>query len=289
MRTLTTIIFVIITFTAQGQIGISKNSIKIQDLAILKKLSYTTDTLGNKYLSQTLKYDTYGREIFGQNLTKSGDVTSEDITTYSGDSLEVTIYHEEDIVDTSICKYDKLGRKYYEYWYWSDESDSEETFYYYKDHTDTLICIHDIYSWGQYFDSLYYKNNLLVKKQLYDLENGIEKDENYVYKDTLLLEKTIYNYITKFIDSKETYLYNDQGFLEKLIIENFDTHRKLEKRFSYYDNGLIKEELITQYENSNFSESSVRKYDNNGLQIQSKFQNANGKLTQIDYEYFKNY
>lgn len=259
---------------------------KVKRARIYKVEKYKTDTNNITFLSGVISYDTLGRIVREVYYDEENEVEEENRTVFIGDTIVITSYHEEDLIDTSIDKLDNLGRNYYEYWYWSDDKQITESWYYYKGNTDTLLVSIEKYVTGIDIDSFFYKEGNLIQVLTYR-EDKLNQAQNYKYTNGVLLLKTCERLNgNNHLLSKETYFYDRAGNKIKTVIEYFTYKMLIEYYFRYDSHKMKRFEKRIIYDNGKITRIIEDRYSKSGLKESNRVVYTNGKHEKVRYKYY---
>lgn len=251
----------------------------------LKNYYLETKTLidstgANPYISLIQIFDEKGRHKIDYEFDRNGDTIAKIKTTYPDKLTEIEIHsYKTEKSDTAIFKYNKRNQQTIEIWKWGEDKSIDTTKFFY-DQKNRLVANFDIYDFGTYKDSLFYKNGQLIKSISYDPEitdsvtydyqkGRIVKIKKFNTKSELVSEYGIeYRRIKKPKRITNIYKsYNSKVFDKKSITV-----------FEYHNKKQVKSKIIENFTNGKLEETTEFYYSKNGILKESKTKDGEGKI-----------
>jgi hypothetical protein len=262
-----------------------------------KKTVVLEDTSGKApFVSSIILYNEDGSHYRSYSINANGDTTQRINSFYPDANTELTVYIENDGVDSLFEFYDPQNRLIKSIWLWSDDNIPDINLNFY-DKNGWLIREEEKY-WRS--RNLYtYKNKRLISIRTIEDGNKEEEEdpENYISakfeysNDDLTFTKTGYNYNNKPYNiiirtnnnkglpiKEEDFLYNSGTKTLRML-----------HTWEYNENGIITTSTAAWYENGKEKWSFLYKYNEKGDLINTLHEDMVFKykiLEEYRYEYY---
>jgi hypothetical protein len=246
----------------------------------LKTTTLIDSIRAKPYTSLIQFFDKKGRHKIDYEFDIFGDTIESIKTIYPDKLTEIQIHsYKNEKSDTAVFKYNKRNQQTIEIWKWGEDKAIDSTkFFYDKKHR--LIANFDIYDFGTYQDSLFYKNNSIVKSITY---NSVKTDTvSYLFNSGKIIDIKKYNKENELISD---YHFENGKFNKPKRITNiyksynsksFD--KKTKTDFEYYNKNQIKMKTIRRFTNGKLEETIELYYSKFGYLKESKTKNSEGKI-----------
>jgi len=224
-------------------------------------------------------FDKKGKHKIDFEFDRKGDTIARIETKYPDKLTEIQIHsYKTAKSDTAIFKYNKRNQQTLEIWIWGEDKSIDTTkFFYDKKHR--LIAKFDIYEFDTYKDSLFYKNNKLIKSISYDWDTTNSVFYHY-YKDKIINIKK-YNKEKELISDYQIEYgkYNKP----KRIINNYKSYnsknnnKKTITDFEYHKKNQIKSKIIMWFTDEKLKETTELYFSKHGFLKETSTKNSDGK------------